>query len=144
MGQSGDFDDLLAANREYAATLRPGRLRRHRARRRRHRDVHGLADRPAADARPQARRRQDLPQPGRPGHPQALEALVLGVHLLNVERILVVPHTRCAMTANTEEELREQVGESAGEDASWQTFDVVEDQLAALDEDVHAGALATR
>ena len=29
---------------------------------------------------------------------QALEALVLGAHLLNVERILIVPHTRCAMT----------------------------------------------
>ena len=29
----------------------------------------------------------------------ALEALVLGVHLLNVQRILVVPHTRCAMAS---------------------------------------------
>ena len=29
----------------------------------------------------------------------ALEALVLSVHLLNVNRILIVPHTRCAMAA---------------------------------------------
>ena len=49
--------------------------------------------------------------------PQALEALVLGVHLLGVERILVIPHTRCAMASNTEQELREKVGASAGQDA---------------------------
>ena len=37
--------------------------------------------------------------PGGRVTPQALEALVLGAHLLNVNRILVVPHTRCAMSA---------------------------------------------
>jgi carbonic anhydrase len=66
----------------------------------------------------------------------ALEALVLGVHLLNVRRILVVPHTRCAMASSTLDELRTRVGESAGQDASWQTFGVVEDQVAALEDDV--------
>ena len=66
----------------------------------------------------------------------ALEALVLGVHLLNVKRILVIPHTRCAMTASTQAELRERVGRSAGQDVTWQQFNVVEDQLAALEEDV--------
>ena len=67
---------------------------------------------------------------------QALEALVLGVHLLNVRRILVVPHTRCAMASASQDELRRRVGESAGQDASWQTFGVVADQEAALAEDV--------
>ena len=67
---------------------------------------------------------------------QALEALVLGVHLLNVNRVLVVPHTRCAMASATQDELRERVGQSAGQDASWQTFGVVEDQEAALADDV--------
>ena len=66
----------------------------------------------------------------------ALEALVLGVHLLGVERVLVVPHTRCAMTTATEAELRARVGESAGVDASWQSFGVIEDQVARLGEDV--------
>ena len=69
---------------------------------------------------------------------QALEALVLGVHLLNVRRILVVPHTRCAMASSTLDELREQIGASAGQDASWQTFAVVEDQEAALEDDVRS------
>ena len=68
---------------------------------------------------------------------QALEALVLGVHLLNVQRILVVPHTRCAMASATQDELRERVGASAGQDASWQNFGVVTDQRAALADDVH-------
>jgi carbonic anhydrase len=74
--------------------------------------------------------------PGGRVTPQALEALVLGVHLLRVNRILVVPHTRCAMASSTLEELRERVSESAGQDASWQTFGVVEDQEAALLDDV--------
>jgi carbonic anhydrase len=75
--------------------------------------------------------------PGGRVTPQALEALVLGVHLLGVERILVVPHTRCAMTTHTEEELHERVSASAGVDASWQPIHVVTDQLAALADDVH-------
>ncbi|UTT66693.1 carbonic anhydrase [Janibacter sp. CX7] len=68
----------------------------------------------------------------------ALEALVLGVHLLNVNRVLVIPHTRCAMTSSTEVELRQKVGESAGQDASWQGFHVVTDQLGSLRQDVSA------
>jgi carbonic anhydrase len=76
--------------------------------------------------------------PGGRVTPQALEALVLGVHLLNVHRILVVPHTRCAMASATEEELRTRVGESAGIDASWHRFGVVQDQLDALRQDVAA------
>jgi carbonic anhydrase len=67
---------------------------------------------------------------------QALEALVLAVHLLGVDRILVVPHTRCAMASATEDELRARVSDSAGVDASNQTFHVVPDQLVALAADV--------
>lgn len=67
---------------------------------------------------------------------QALEALVIAVHLLGVDRILVVPHTRCAMTQHTEGELRRRIGELAGVDASWQRFRVVDDQVQALQEDV--------
>jgi carbonic anhydrase len=75
--------------------------------------------------------------PGGRVTPAALEALVLGVHLLNVKRILVVPHTRCAMASASQEELRARVSESAGVDASWQTFGVVTDQEAALLDDVN-------
>ncbi len=44
----------------------------------------------------------------------ALEALVLGVHLLGVDRILVIPHTRCAMASSTLDELRTRISESPG------------------------------
>jgi carbonic anhydrase len=74
--------------------------------------------------------------PGGRVTPQALEALVLGVHLLGVKRILVVPHTRCAMASSSLEELRAAVSESAGQDASWQHFGVVGDQVIALQDDV--------
>lgn len=67
----------------------------------------------------------------------ALEALVLGVHLLNVKRIVVAPHTKCAMSSSTLDEIRHKVSESAGQDAWWQTFSMVDDQEAALRDDIH-------
>src|SRR3954452_13067434 len=76
--------------------------------------------------------------PGGRVTPQALEALVLATHLLNVNRVMVIPHTRCAMSARSEPELRQQIAESAGVDAGWQMFSVVTDQIAALEEDVQA------
>jgi carbonic anhydrase len=131
-----DFEDLLAANRDYAASFElsgfDGIARA------------GVAIVTCMDSRIDPLRLIGL-QPGdakifrNPGGrvtPQALEALVLGVHLLNVDRILVIPHTRCAMASSTEAELREKVGKSAGQDASWQSFHVIEDQRAALAEDI--------
>lgn len=66
----------------------------------------------------------------------ALQALVLGVHLLGVERILVVPHTRCAMATSTEAELRDRVSAASGQDAAWTSWGVIDDQGAALRDDV--------
>jgi carbonic anhydrase len=136
---TGDFDDLLAANRTYATTaFTTG-------------GFDGIAHAGVAivtcmDSRIDPLRLLGL-EPGdakifrNPGGrvtANALEALVLGVHLLGVERILIVPHTRCAMASNSEAELRERVGASAGQDASWQGFHVVEDQRGALMADVRA------
>lgn len=66
----------------------------------------------------------------------ALEALVLSTYLLNVNRILVIPHTKCAMGKNTENELRSTIGGLAGKDASWMSFSVVDDQEQKLREDL--------
>jgi carbonic anhydrase len=131
-----DFDDLIAANRAFADDFDLGGF-----------DgvAHaGIAIVTCMDSRIDPLRMLGLRHgdakifrnPGGRVTPQALEALVLGVHLLGVERILVVPHTRCAMATHSEAELRRRVGESAGTDASWQHFGVVEDQRAALEEDV--------
>lgn len=131
-----DFDDLLAANQRFAETFALSGF-----------DgvAHaGIAVVTCMDSRIDPLGMLGL-QPGdakivrNPGGrvtEQVLEALVLGVHLLGVERILVVPHTHCAMAAVTQDELRQRVAASAGQDASWQTFGVVEDQRAALRDDV--------
>ena len=132
-----DFADLLAANREYANSV----------------DVagfdgvahSGVAIVTCMDSRIEPLSMLGLHigdakifrNPGGRVTDQALEALVLGVHLLNVSRILIVPHTRCAMASSTLEEVREAVSASAGQDVSWQTFGMVSDQQAALRDDVH-------
>jgi carbonic anhydrase len=131
-----DFDDLLAANKDFAAHFRfsgfdgvakagvaivtcmDSRI-----------DPLAMLGLKAGDAK-------IFRNPGGRVTPQAMEALVLSVHLLNVDRILVVPHSRCAMASASEEELQKRVGRSAGVDASWQPFHVVSDQTAALVEDV--------
>ena len=131
-----DFEDLLAANRRFADTFQLG-------------GFDGVAHAGVAivtcmDSRIDPLRMVGLEagdakilrNPGGRVTDDALAALVLGVHLLGVDRVLVVPHTRCAVAANTEQQLRQQVSEASGQDASWQSFEVVADQLAALREDV--------
>jgi carbonic anhydrase len=133
---TGAFDDLLAANRTFAESFGL-------------RGFDGVAHAGVAIVTCMDSRLEPLRMVGlRPGDAKifrnpgglvtraALEALVVGVHLLGVERILIVPHTRCAMAAYSENELRAKVSESSGQDASWQSFGVITDQLARLHEDV--------
>jgi carbonic anhydrase len=77
-----------------------------------------------------------LRNPGGRVDDHVLVALVLGVSLLGVDRVLVVPHTRCAMASGTESQIRERVSRASGRDASWQTFGAIQDQTAALRDDV--------
>ncbi|HYU83326.1 MAG TPA: carbonic anhydrase [Kribbellaceae bacterium] len=67
-----------------------------------------------------------------------MTGLVLGVQLLGVRRILVVPHTRCAMAAMTEDELRAMVEAAAGKPAGYLSIAVIPDQREALRRDVAA------
>lgn len=133
---NGSFDDLLSANREFAqsfslsgfegvaragvaiVTCMDSRI-----------DPLGMIGLAPGDAK-------IFRNPGGRVDNSALEAMVLGVHLLNVQRVLVVPHTRCAMASASEQQLRRTIGESAGQDASWQSFHVISDQLDALAQDV--------
>jgi carbonic anhydrase len=133
---TNDFDDLIEANRRFATdfdlagydgvaragvaivTCMDSRI-----------DPLGLLGLVPGDAK-------IFRNPGARVTPAALEALILAVHLLGVNRILVIPHTRCAMASASEDELQERVSRSSGTDASWQSFGVVTDQLAALREDV--------
>lgn len=131
-----DFDDLLAANAAYAAdftasgldgvarkgvavvTCMDSRI-----------DPLGMLGLEPGDAK-------ILRNPGGRVDSIALEALVLAVHLLGVDRVIIAPHTRCAVASNTEAELRARVEESAGVDASWQPIHAVRDQIDSLADDV--------
>ncbi len=132
-----DFDDLIAANRDFAEHFELG-------------GFDGVAHAGVAivtcmDSRIDPLRMLGLKagdakifrNPGGRVTEAALEAIVLATHLLGVDRVLVIPHTRCAMASNTEQEIRDRIRESAGQDASWARFSVVEDQLEALTDDVH-------
>jgi carbonic anhydrase len=130
------FDDLLAANRRYAeefslagfdgvahagvaiVTCMDSRL-----------DPLRMVGLEPGDAK-------ILRNPGGRVTDAALVALVLGVALLNVSRILVVQHTRCAMTSANERELQQRIGDSLGQDASWLTIGAIDDQHQALRADV--------
>ena len=46
--------------------------------------------------------------------PAGLAAMVMGVHKLNVSRILIVPHTKCAAASMTEEAMRDAIADIAG------------------------------
>ncbi|UPK74210.1 carbonic anhydrase [Nocardioidaceae bacterium SCSIO 66511] len=77
-----------------------------------------------------------LRNPGGRVTDQALVALVLGVNLLNVSRVLIVEHTRCAMTTASEPEVRGKITEASGTDASWMSIGVIDDQESCVREDV--------
>jgi carbonic anhydrase len=77
-----------------------------------------------------------LRTPGGHVTPDALIGCALAVNLLQVDRILVISHTRCAMASADEEEVRRQVGEAAGQDASAYTFGADPNQVDHLRADV--------
>ncbi|WP_295702005.1 carbonic anhydrase [Lapillicoccus sp.] len=130
-----DFDDLLTANRSYAATFALG-------------GFDGVAHAGVLVFTCMDSRIDPLGMLGlEPGDAKivrnagarltdaALEAMVLGVHLLEVERILIIPHTRCAVASSTEQEIVARTTAASGQDTSQFGFHVITDQLAALRRD---------
>ena len=135
LGVSHSFDDLLAANRRYA-TSAP-------------RNFDGYAHAGVAVVTCMDSRLQPLEMVGMMlgeakilrtpgGHvtADALAGCVLAVHLLQVNRILVVAHTRCAMAAGDNESLYRKIADKTGADASGLDFDADPDQVGRLRADV--------
>jgi carbonic anhydrase len=130
------FDDVLGANEEYRRTFQQSGLSGTAAR--------GLAVLTCIDSRidPLAilglapGEAKIIRNAGARATPDALRSLVLATNLLGVDRICVVQHTDCAMSKRTEDELRSLVGERAGAPADGWEFLVMDDQLAALADDV--------
>jgi len=132
---SGTFDDLLAANADFASdfgltgfdgvaragvavvTCMDSRI-----------DPIGMIGLRPGDAKV-------LRNPGGRVDDQTMRGLILSVHLLGVDRILVIPHTRCAMAVG-EATVRERMRKACGDDAELPAFGAIEDQLSALRDDV--------
>jgi carbonic anhydrase len=66
----------------------------------------------------------------------ALEGILLGVHLLGVDRIMLVAHTRCAVAGTSEDDIRRRVSEATGVDVSDTEWHVIADQAQSLLDDV--------
>ncbi len=65
-----------------------------------------------------------------------LRTLVLATYLLNVNRVLVMPHTDCRMASGTEDEIHAAIKERSGVDTRGIEIRTVKDQLAALNADL--------
>ena len=65
-----------------------------------------------------------------------LRTLVLATFLLNVNRVLVMPHTDCRMASGTEDEIHAAIKERSGVDTRGIEIRTVKDQVAALNADL--------
>lgn len=66
----------------------------------------------------------------------AMVGCVLGVHLLNVNRIMVIPHTRCAMGSGDDAAIADKVLATSGIDIHGMVLGSTPDQQAGLSYDV--------
>jgi len=129
------FDDVLAANEEYARGFRHNGLESVAAK--------GLAVLTCMDSRIEPLAMLGL----RPGDAKilrnagarvtddVLRTLVLATYLLGVRRVMVITHTDCRMTG-TEEEVHAAVLEEGGPDTRSLAFLMAEDPAAAVRDDV--------
>jgi carbonic anhydrase len=65
-----------------------------------------------------------------------LRTLILATTLLNVNRVLVMPHTDCRMASGTEEQVHATILERSGIDTRSVEIRTVSDQISALEYDL--------
>jgi carbonic anhydrase len=65
-----------------------------------------------------------------------LRTLILAVHLLEVERVMVVGHTGCRMSGIDDKDIHDAIARTAGLDTRSLDFGAVQDQHAVLRHDV--------
>ena len=130
------FDDVLAANAEYAASFeftgRPGQAAR------------GLAVVTCMDSRIDPLTMLGLEKgdakilrnAGGRVTEDVLRTLVLATHLLGVDRVMVVEHTDCKMASATDEEVHADIHETSGIDTRSLDFRTMSDQLTTIGQDV--------
>jgi len=130
------FDDLLAANGDYAARFSSAGIGGRPAR--------GLAVVTCMDSRIEPLQMLGL-SPGDANilrnagarvTDDVLRTLVLAVHVLGVHRVMVVAHTDCRMATATDEQVHAAIRDSTGIDTRSLEFRTMDDQLATLAADV--------
>jgi carbonic anhydrase len=130
------FDDVLAANADFAATFRDNGLPAQAAR--------GLAVVTCIDSRIsplellglQAGDAAIFRNAGARVTDSVLNSLVLSRYLIGVERTMVIAHTDCRVAAASEDELHTAIERAGGARTRDLSFPVTTDQQSALDEDV--------
>lgn len=130
------FGDILAGNEAYAADF-PGTGLSGRARM-------GLALVTCMDSRIEPLQLLGMEQgdvkilrnAGARVTDDVLRTLVLATYLLDVNRVLVMPHTHCKMASATEEQIHQQIFDESGVDTWSVEFRTVPDQEEALAYDV--------
>lgn len=135
MTEPDAFADLLAANRRYSTIAPKG--------------FDGIAHAGVAMVTCMDSRIQPLDMiglfkgeakilrtPGGHVTPDALAGCILGVHLLEVDRIMVVQHTRCAAASTDNAGMRAKVLQASGLDAGDFDFGADPDQSGRLNQDV--------
>jgi carbonic anhydrase len=130
------FEDLLAANQDFVEHFTDQHLTGRAAK--------GLAVVTCMDSRinplavlgMQAGDVKILRNAGARVTDDVLRTLVLASYLLNVKRVLVMPHTDCKMASATEDQIHELIQAEYGVDTRSIEVRVVPDQLEALARDV--------
>lgn len=144
---SGAFEDLLAANEEFVATFEDRGLPARAGR--------GLAVVTCMDSRVdpfgilgiKAGDAKVLRNAGARVTDDVVRTLVLAVYLLGVDRVLVMPHTRCRMAEASDRPIHDLIRTEYGVDTRSLDFHTNPDQIAALKHDlvkVHACPLLPR
>ena len=130
------FDDLLAANEGFSARFTDARLEGTAAR--------GLAVVTCMDSRIEPLQMLGLSNgdakilrnAGARVTDDVLRTLVLAVHLLGVDRVMVVAHTDCRMAKVNDEAVHAAIAERAGLDTRSLDFRTIDDQRETLLDDV--------
>jgi carbonic anhydrase len=131
------FKEVLASNAEYATTFKYSELTGSAAK--------GLAIVTCMDSRINplsvvGMRSGDakiLRNAGARVTEDVIRTLVLATYLLNVDRILVMPHTDCAMASGDEADIHALIDEKFGVDTRSLEFRTTSNQEAALATDVN-------
>jgi carbonic anhydrase len=143
----GAFDDLLEANAQFASQFENPGLPARAAR--------GLAVLTCMDSRIDPFRilgigpgdAKVLRNAGGRVTEDVLRTLVLGAYLLDVSRVLVMPHTQCRMAESTEKDIHALIGAEYGIDTRSLEFRTTDDQVDSLRHDlvrVHSYPLLPR